>query len=183
MVKRTNYPELELSEPTCQKTEPLFFNLLRKIKNPFNKKEESNLIRHAKDELKLAGYDLNQKEEDPNKWIVENILELMNIFSKQGHSGFSASYCIDMFSKLAKYDLLTPLTGESDEWVNITDINGGNPLWQNKRCSHVFKDDKKAWDINGKVFIDKNGCYFTNSKSKVTVKFPYIPVTKYIKVK
>jgi hypothetical protein len=37
------------------------------------KPEDSNLLKHARRELQLVGYDLNQKEEDPNKWIVENV--------------------------------------------------------------------------------------------------------------
>jgi len=52
------------------------------------KEEESDIIKHAKRELELSGYDLNQTEEDPNKWMVENVLELLRVFDKQGHSGF-----------------------------------------------------------------------------------------------
>ncbi len=30
----------------------------------------SNLVEFAKQELQIVGYDLDQKEEDPNKWLV-----------------------------------------------------------------------------------------------------------------
>lgn len=140
--------------------------------------ETSGLIKHAKDELTLAGYDLNQKEEDPNKWIAESVLELIRVFAKQGHSGSSAPYCVNMFSKLAKYETITPLTGNDDEWVEVV----LNNLWQNKRNGAVFKDKTGyAWFLDGKIFEDKDGCSYTSGRSKIKVVFPCIPKSKYIK--
>ena len=65
----------------------------------------SDYVNHAKAEFKKLGYiPLDQEQEEgPNKWIQENVLELLDVFSKQGHSGFSAPYCIDMFQKLALF--------------------------------------------------------------------------------
>ena len=139
----------------------------------------SNLIKHAEEEFKRAGYiPLDQEQEDgPNKWIQENIIELLKVFSEQGHSGFSAPYCINMFAKLAKFDLLTPLMGEDDEWVEVSDS-----LWQSKRCHSVFKDKTGAWDIDGKVFREPNGCCYTSYKSRVPVTFPYMPKKVYVDV-
>lgn len=140
----------------------------------------SNLIEHAKAEFKAAGYKPAHLEEGgPNKWIQENILELLTIFSKQGHSGMSASYCISLFAKLANFEPLTPLTGEDDEWEKV-----GQGCFQNKRCSRVFKDltdgKEQAYDLYGKVFVSAGGSTYTNSKSRVTVTFPYIPTTQYV---
>lgn len=139
----------------------------------------SNLIKHAEEEFKRAGYiPLDQEQEDgPNKWIQENIIELLKVFSEQGHSGFSAPFCINMFAKLAKFELLTPLTGEDDEWVEVSDS-----LWQSKRCHSVFKDENGTWDIDGKVFRESNGCCYTNSKSRVPITFPYTPKKVYVDV-
>lgn len=143
-----------------------------------------SLVEHAKRELSLVGYNLNDTEEGPNKWIVENILELMEVFSKQGHSGSSAPYCIGMFSTLAKYEILSPLTGEDNEWRNVSMYSTTNePFYQNIRCSHVFKDITGCYDTNGKVFKDQNGCYFTSKDSKVYIEsFPYTPKTEYVDV-
>ena len=80
----------------------------------------SNLIEHAKREFLAAGYKpVGEEEDGPNKWIQENILELLSVFSKQGHSGFSVPYCIDVFTKLAKFEPLCPLTGSDDEWSEV----------------------------------------------------------------
>lgn len=135
----------------------------------------------AEQELKAVGYTpLDQEQEDgPNKWIQENVLELLEVFSRQGHSGTSAPYCISMFEKLANFEPLLPLQGTDDEWA---DVEAG--MFQNKRCSSVFKDKKtgRTYDINGKVFVEPNGASFTSSDSAVDVEFPYTPKTEYVKV-
>jgi hypothetical protein len=139
---------------------------------------------HAEIELKTMGYiPLDQEQEDgPNKWIQENLFELLEVFSNQGHSGSSASYCIDIFSKLACFEPLTPLTGEDDEWMET----GQRGLLQNKRCFTVFKDEKmfdgKPYDIYGKVFVEPDGISFTNMNSCVIIEFPYTQTTEYINV-
>ena len=144
--------------------------------------KDSNSIAHAKRELVAIGYDLNDKEEGPNKWIMENLFELLVVFSTQGHSGSSAPYCISMFKKLASFEPLCPLTGEDIEWNDVS-MYGDNPLWQNNRASHVFKDkDGKAYNTQGKVFREPDGCTYTSRDSRVPVTFPYTPVTLYIEV-
>lgn len=136
-----------------------------------------NILEHAKRELKAVGYiPLDEEQEDgPNKWIQENVLELLEVFSKQGHSGMSAPYVIQLFEKLAMLEPLCPLTGEDDEWEEVDD-----GLYQNKRCSHVFKNNSRTYDINGKVFIDPSGVGWTSSESRVDVTFPYTPKTIYV---
>ena len=145
----------------------------------------SNYLDHAKRELQSVGYDLNATEEGPNKWIVANLLELLTVFGKQGHSGSSASYCISAFAKLAAFELLRPLTGDDAEWNDV-----GNGILQNNRCSYVFKENGQAYDINGYVFWhwsmrslekDEPGfpgehkykSSFTSGMSRKPVVFPY----------
>lgn len=138
----------------------------------------SNYRKHAEREFKALGYDLDEKEEGPNKWIMENLFELLEVFGKQGHSGSSAPYCAKIFKKLALFEPLAPLTGDDDEWDET-----GRDVWQNNRCSHVFKDtDGKAYDIEGKIFREPNGACFTSKESRVYVTFPYTPKSEYIDV-
>jgi len=139
----------------------------------------SNYRKHAEMELQALGYDLNDKEDGPNKWIMENLFELLDVFEKQGHSGSSAPYCVNAFKKLALFELLSPLTGNDNEWNEV-----GDNVWQNNRCSHVFKGkDGKAYDIDGKIFREPNGCCYTSKDSRVFIDFPYIPTSEYIDVK
>lgn len=148
----------------------------------------SNLIKHAKDEFRAAGWcDENGKFEDEmQEMICSHVLKLLEVFSDEGHSGSSAPYAINLFSKLAKYEPIVPLTGEDWEWVDVAE-QSGRTLWQNKRCSHVFKDVDGAYDIDGIVFyenmVDESGItfksYFTSRDSRVPVTFPYTPKTEY----
>ena len=144
--------------------------------------KDSNSIAHAKRELVAIGYDLDDKEEGPNKWIMENLFELLAVFSTQGHSGSSAPYCISMFKKLASFEPLSPLTGEDVEWNDVS-MYGDNPLWQNNRASNVFKNKNgQAYDVQGKVFREPDGCTYTGSESTVNIEFPYTPKIEYVDV-
>lgn len=134
-------------------------------------------IEHARRELNALGYKLDGPLEDgPNKWIMENIFELLGVFEKQGHSGSSAPYVADLFCKLAKLEPAAPLTGKDEEWVEVAE-----GMWQNVRCSHVFKDaDGRAYDIEGIVFRDPDGGCYTNRDSRVFITFPYKPERRYV---
>ena len=151
-----------------------------------------NLTDHAKMELKAIGYDIPEDEdrfikvlsdsEDINDLAVANILELLEVFAGQGHSGFSASYVLGAFSKLANFEALTPLTGEDWEWADISDYSD-DPVCQNKRDSRVFKrKDGTSYFINGKVFVEPNGGTYTSRNSLIDVEFPYTPETVYVNV-
>lgn len=144
---------------------------------------------HAENELDAIGMTADSSD-DMNQAMREHILRMVDEFSKEGHSGFSASYAVNLLSKLLKYEPLCPLTGEDSEWVDVAEHSGG-PMWQNKRCGHVFKDPEGAYDIDGKVFYtwetyedgEKFKSYFTNRDSRVRIEFPYTPVTEYVESK
>ena len=80
------------------------------------------------------------------------------------------------------YKPLTPLTGEDDEWNDISEYCN-HTTYQNKRFSRVFKDgrDGEAYDIEGKIFWEWNvhedgtpyKCYYGNGDSRMPVTFPY----------
>jgi hypothetical protein len=138
----------------------------------------SNLLNHAMRELHAAGYDPATMEDgDINKLMYNCVIELGSVFANQHHSGASAGYCIDVVNKLLKFEPLSPLTGDDSEWVEVSE-----GLWQNNRCSNVFKTADGAYDIDGKVFVDKQGMAYTNSNSRVPVTFPYTPTTEYVEV-
>lgn len=138
----------------------------------------SNLIKHAKAELSLI-YTEEELKHDINKMTYDCIMELVEVFSKQGHSNNSASYVINSFKTLAMYETLTPLTGEDDEWGLIRDEP--EPKWQNIRDSAVFKNsDGSCYYIDAVVWRDKDGDCFTNRESSMNVKFPVVPKTFYV---
>ncbi len=95
---------------------------------------DSNLYRYAKDELQRAG--LFDEDSDYGGMLGEAALEIIAVFAKQGHSGFSASITTDIVNRLMQFKPLTPLTYELDEWNEV-----GTGTWQNRRKSTVFSDD------------------------------------------
>lgn len=143
----------------------------------------SNLLTHAKHELDLIGMTADSPDE-MNVMMRKHILHMMNEFANEGHSGFSASYAINILTKLLDFKPLSPLTGDDDEWTNVREY-GTEPHWQNKRKSSVFKDaDGSCYDIDGKVFWEwcmpyEEGekpykSYYTSRDSRVPVTFPYV---------
>lgn len=151
----------------------------------------SNLHQHAWLEFKAAGWvDADNKfTDDMQEEICKHILKLLDVFSDEGHSGTTAPYTVDLFKKLAMFEPIVPLTGEDWEWSDVSEY-GGSITYQNKRCSHVFKDADGVYDINGKVFWEwampyEEGMkpyksHYTCRESRVPVTFPYIPKTEYV---
>lgn len=173
-----------MEDTLCYAHEPnLWERLVWKFQAWKKRNEPSNTEQHAIREFRAAGYPpIAECEDDPNKWMQENVLELLSVFAKQGHSGFSAPYCVELFRKLALHEPLVPLSGAEDEWNDVSGY-GSEPCWQNNRCSHVFKDsDGRAYDIDGKIFREPNGSCYTSRDSRVYITFPYTPKSEYVDV-
>lgn len=136
---------------------------------------DSNYLSHAIQELPGC----RPGADEMDALMAQQVIELLAVFASHGHSGFSAPYAVGIFSKLAAFEPLGPLTGEDDEWERVAD-----DLWQNKRCSHVFKGaDGQAYDIYGQIFREPGGCCYTGSGSSVDIEFPYTPSSEYVDVK
>lgn len=142
-----------------------------------------SLLLHAQMEFRAAGWaDARGKfSDDVQEAICNDALELLKVFSEQGHSGSSAPYLVNMLQKLMMFEPLVPLTGEDWEWTEV-----GEGVFQNKRCSHVFKRldcfEGQAYDMDGKVFREPDGCCYTSKDSCVPITFPYTPKTEYVDV-
>lgn len=134
-----------------------------------------NLTDHARRELQAAG--LFNEDSDYDGMLAEAVMELVEAFAEQGHSGFSAKQTIKIFAKVADFQPLVPLTGEDDEWNEV-----GTGVFQNNRCSHVFKEGGIAYDSQGRVFREPSGACYTGRGSRVEVTFPYTPTTEYVDV-
>ena len=76
---------------------------------------ESNLVRHARAELRRAG--LFDADADYGGALAESVMALIEVFSSQGHSGMSGGMTIDLFGRLAGFEALSALTTDPSEWV------------------------------------------------------------------
>lgn len=161
-----------------------------------------SLIEHAKTELQIAG--LFDKEGDFYDGMTgKAVMELIEVFAKQGHSGMSAPYVISIFEKVANFKPLIGITGKDEEWGAVRDLGIDGSWYQNKRCSAIFKDGKdgRPYYIDAIVKRDQNGTcwsgfawlseedYKTGDRSKMVGKkgyiksFPFTPKTFYIDVR
>lgn len=148
-----------------------------------------SLHKHAMREFKAAGWvnEAGEFTDEMQKLICEQVLQLIDMFASHGHSGTTAPYAVDVFSKLAMFKPLVPLSGDDTEWNEV-----GDGMFQNNRCSHVFKQpdrfDGQPYDINAIVFWEwyknpetgkRSKSYFTGRGSMQVIKFPYTPKSIY----
>lgn len=132
------------------------------------------VMEHAKKELELLEKYCSEDELEMQKEMHKDVLEVLEVLCKQGHSGFSAHYIINIIKDLWLYKPLLPLIGNDNEW-NFDGAIEGNTTFQNKRCSTVFKEREtgKAYWADGYVYCEPNGnFYFTCRESIRYIKFP-----------
>lgn len=139
-------------------------------------KSYSALVQYAEQEMGR----LEWKEDKYNKLLFDCVLELVKTFARQDHSGFSAQVTLQLFERVARFLPLSPMTGEDWEWVEYAEDK-----FQNRRDGLVFKDGKDgpAYRLDGVVFIDEQGCSYTNRFSKIPVKFPFYTPKEPVKMK
>lgn len=139
------------------------------------------LVEHAERELRAAG--LFDEDSDYGGMLGTSVLELVRKFAEQGHSGVSAALATSLAEKLMRYEPLTPLTGEDDEWLLVSDMGGKDrtPLHQNNRFSAVFKEDDIAYDIDAVILIDPHGVGWL-SHVREPIEFPYTPEQKRVEI-
>lgn len=130
---------------------------------------------HFKSECDLIGWNDPTKYEEQDDYEVQQqiitcVNDVLTVIEEQGHSGHSFPYFFNLLEKAANFKPLTPLTGEDSEWNEV-----GNNIFQNNRCSNVFKRDGKAYNMEGYVFREPSGACFTSKESPKDVSFPYTP--------
>jgi hypothetical protein len=104
------------------------------------------LTGHAKKEMELAG--LFDKDSDYDGMLGKAVMELVKVFAKQGHSGFSAHQTLKIFNIVANFKPLTPIGSTENEWIEVAECCANEPtgLWQNARRGTTFsRDGGKTW--------------------------------------
>ena len=153
-----------------------------------------SLKQHAQTELEMIGA-FSEEGDFYGGMTGKAVMELIEVFSDQGHSGMSASVVLDLFSKLAKYEQLGPLTGKDEEWneLNYSD----NIKYQNKRNPAGFKQSGGTVTYNraivkrcengscwtGPLYPTREDAINDTNVIRVAAKgFPFTPKTFYIDV-
>lgn len=131
-----------------------------------------NIIEYAKSELDR----INKDKDGMQDMINKQIIEIIEMFSNQGHSGFSASYTLGILDRLLRYKPIFPLTGDEDEWFDWQECCG-RKYRQNKRCFSVFQEEDGTCHDDDAICVSDNGgiTFFTSSRFKKEITFPYKP--------
>lgn len=130
-----------------------------------------SLITHARRELTAAG--LFDADSDYSGKLGESVMDLVTAFANQGHSGYSAELVLDLFHKVAGYQILTPLEDKEDEWVDVSE-HSGYPHFQNRRLSSVFKDGNGVvTSVDATVYVNPDGSTFTQGST--VIQLPWVP--------
>lgn len=138
--------------------------------------------------------------------IVQFMPEILALIEKIGNSGQSggsmpyvSSAVADTVQKLCMFEPITPIYGTDDEWIDVSDM-ADEPMWQNRRCSALFKDiegqvsyvdalvkctETSHW--NGSFWLNKQDYLSGDVDLKISCKqyirgFPFVPKTFYIDV-
>lgn len=132
---------------------------------------------------------VNKDSDGSQKMITENFYEIKNVMDRIDSV---SNWKWIILNKLIDNKPLTALTGEPDEWSDITDwgFKGDGKSYQNKRCSAVFKDVldnglEIAYWINDEVYSDDGGLswYSRGGVLRKQITFPFeIPERKEVYV-
>lgn len=158
----------------------------------------TNTYHHAERELEI----LVKSAPDPdNRPIIEpfipELLALAEKFGSSGQSGGSAPYTASALAQAIKslclQEPICDLTGIEEEWNDVTALSDGKTLFQNKRCSALFKTEPdKCYYLDAIVWKTQKGSTWSGSAmdkdgnvvySRQYVKtFPFTPKTFVIDV-
>lgn len=98
----------------------------------------TNLTEHARHELHLAH--MFGKESSYGGMIGDDVMQLVELFASQGHSGGSAAITLQLFCLVANFKPLTELTDANDEWNDVSEMSR-RPMWQSRRRPDAFSMD------------------------------------------
>ena len=139
---------------------------------------DCNLLSYARNELNDPSKIDHASGREMEAMINSAILELVAVHSNENHSGSSHSYALARARRLLDFKPLGPLTGCADEWTKCSHLDEEKTVFQNRRCSSVFKNvesDGTEWaeETNFFVFREPDGSTFTSYWSRVVIGFPY----------
>ena len=106
--------------------------------------KDSNYVKHALSEFDIAWGEKDEMQD----FMCKQVIELLSLLSTHGDSGFSIGYKLNLFDKLVKFKIISPLTFDDDEFREPYCLEGTR---QNKRNSSVFKNKDGKFTYNDDV--------------------------------
>lgn len=137
----------------------------------------SNLVTHAERELRYAGW--FDKDSDYGGSVGPAVVQLVREFATEGHSGGSAPLVVQLFERVARFQLLSPMPNPMDagEYTDCSDISG-YPVFQSTRLHSLFSEDggQRWYDIDKRPSRWQQLLRRLHLRDhRVYVSFPYMP--------
>lgn len=133
------------------------------------------LLEFAKNELQLLEDGCGDDEEalKMQQLVTKDVLQIIQTFVEQRHTGFSANYMLNILERLLRYKPLSAIEDRPEDWEDCSKF--GMADLQHKRCSSVFKrPDGTAYWVEGKIFSEDGGkSWYTSKDSHVDITFPF----------
>jgi len=110
-------------------------------------------------------------DKEPDKWIIEGLTSLLEVFSNQGHSGFSAPYAIRLFEKMSKLESLDLVKQEFIKmgYKPIEELKDDIDKWIQEGTIELFQ---KFQEVRNSKYSDKIVQYFV----KLAMHEPLSPI-------
>lgn len=109
---------------------------------------QSNLVDHARRELAIIGED---------EWTTEGVVKIIRAFADMGHSGGSAYAVTEYLERLLRFQPLTDITDDPEDWIHHGEDVWGEPggIWQCRRNGEAFsRDGGKTYYLVGERAAD-----------------------------
>lgn len=142
---------------------------------------DSNLVRYARQQLEESGW-FDPNDGDYGGKIGPAVLEIVQTFAKQGHSGGSQAIMLSLLERLLSYKPIAAIRNpmEKDEYIDHSEISSGDPVFQSTRISTVFTaDGGKTWyDLDRPCPRWKRllaNTFHFPIDTRCYIKFPYLP--------
>lgn len=147
---------------------------------------------HFDRELEIMRKQVEKDDELIIEPYVDAVKGVCDAFAEEGHSGGSAPMAAGVIASTIKavlgFQILSPLTGDDNEWNDIS-MTAGKKMWQNNRDSAVFKDEDGKCTFNNCIVWkgEESWDTFTGSvegirSSHYLKGFPFMPKTFFIDV-
>jgi hypothetical protein len=109
------------------------------------KKNDSQIVGHARRELEIAGLFTANKENDYDGFIGKGVLALVKLFDQwTNDEPAKMSAVSSVFSYVIAGDLLSPPTNDPDEWEEFV-VDGVKTVRNKRNIMYITRDDRKTW--------------------------------------
>lgn len=109
------------------------------------KKNDSQIVGHARRELEIAGLFTVNKENDYDGFIGKGVLALVKLFDDWTQDDPAKMSAVSsVFSYVIAGDLLSPPTNDPDEWEEF-EVDGVKTTRNKRNIMYITRDDRKTW--------------------------------------